>query len=152
MYYTYNTNLNQPQCGEGLCDFPRFLSAKAAITSAPGPQSHVTPKARSVLTLPAVLVAALQIVVSIPAEAETTGWHELEKLHKAIREADQRGDLGDAANAAERCVAITTTIQTQSKIARVDYYCAYYLSSALRNGRGTPRDEHRALMAKRSNL
>lgn len=103
-------------------------------------------KMRASPRLSIALFAALNIGVTIAAKAEATDWRDAETLKQPIREADRRGDFENATNAAEKCVTITRGARTESKSAPGDYYCMYYLSSALRNGRGVPRDERRAFL------
>lgn len=92
------------------------------------------------------LIAALNIDVSIATKANATDWREVQTFQQAINQADRRGDFETAANQAGKCVAITRSTSTEPWTAAGNPYCAYYLASALRNGRGIPRDEGRAFV------
>lgn len=61
------------------------------------------------------------------------------RYSKKSFQADRRGDFKSAAHAAEQCVTMSS-----AESAELPCYCAYYLSSALRLGKGLPRDQDRA--------
>lgn len=71
-------------------------------------------------------------------------WPEVQALSQTIHAADLQGDFDHAARAAEQCVAITASTKPSIGGVPTNYYCKIYLSSALRSGRGLPRDEGRA--------
>jgi hypothetical protein len=91
-----------------------------------------------------VLLAVSSTVVSTAVEANDVDWRVVQSFQQAIREADRRGDFQTAADQAEKCVAVTKAASTAPLTAEGNRYCAYYFISALRKGRGTPRDERRA--------
>jgi hypothetical protein len=82
--------------------------------------------------------AALQIGAT-RAEPVAADWKKILELRTAILQSDNQGDFERAVRYAEECVTITKGTAVGSS-----YYCIYYLSSALRRGRGVPRDEERA--------
>jgi hypothetical protein len=91
-----------------------------------------------------VTTAALQIGAA-RAEPTANDWKEVSALRTAIYQADRRGDFEGAVRDAEECVTITKgTAARPNDASGSPYYCVYYLSSALRKGRGVPRDEGRA--------
>jgi hypothetical protein len=59
-------------------------------------------------------------------------------------EADRRGDFSGAVQSAEGCLAVLAAGPTEAGKGLSEYFCKYYLGSALRKGRGVPRDEQRA--------
>ncbi|MET2832159.1 hypothetical protein [Mesorhizobium shangrilense] len=63
----------------------------------------------------------------------------LQPLQQEIFQADRRGDFKSAAHAAEECVTMAS-----AESDKLPYYCAYYLSSALKLGKGILRDQNRA--------
>jgi hypothetical protein len=92
------------------------------------------------------LAAASMITIALN-DARATDWHEAQLLQQAIFNADRRGDFEGAARNADKCVTMTTGGSDGSP---GSYYCTYYLSSALRTGKGIPRDENRAFTLLRS--
>jgi hypothetical protein len=70
---------------------------------------------------------------------------DVTRFHSAIFQANQRGDFDNAVRSAEDCLAFEEAIQSRTgQRPGGGSYCAYYLSSALRSGKGAPRDVTRA--------
>jgi TPR repeat protein len=89
---------------------------------------------------------AISVTLKIAGtEAAAADLKEVSALQTAIHQADRRGDFEGAVRDAEECVTITKdTAAGPEEASASPYYCVYYLGSALRKGRGVPRDEGRA--------
>jgi hypothetical protein len=78
------------------------------------------------------------------AQSSEKRWQEVARFNQAISEADRRGDFSGAVQSAEGCLAVLAAGPTEAGKGLSEYFCKYYLGSALRKGRGVPRDEQRA--------
>lgn len=94
---------------------------------------------RAVLAASAFLGASAALSDEAPSRPQ-----DVTRFHSAIHQADQRRDFGGAVRSAEECLDFVETIHARTGQRPGFGYCAYYLSSALRSGRGTSRDAVRA--------
>ncbi|TPN74539.1 hypothetical protein FJ987_13860 [Mesorhizobium sp. CU2] len=88
---------------------------------------------------PTVAFVSALLTRLAPANADAFDWRNILPLQQEIIQADRRGDFKSAAHAAEQCVTASS-----AELGDVPEYCAYYLSSALKLGKGLPRDQDRA--------
>ncbi len=91
-----------------------------------------------------IVISAIIMMKAANADSTLVAPAKISGLQTAIYQADQRGDFATAVQAAEKCIAITKGTTTAVSDQAANPTCVYYLSKALRDGRGIPRDETRA--------
>ena len=99
---------------------------------------------RQSLILSTGFIILLGSGTALTAKADPPDRQVLAALFTALRQADRLGDFERADEIARKCITLTSGMQASAGATPDDYYCRYYLSSALRKGRGVPRNEARA--------
>jgi len=91
----------------------------------------------------AAMISAIIIVSAARADSMAADRGTIAGFQTAIYQADHSGDFAAAVQTAQECIAIskgTDPVDDQAG----NPFCVHYLSDALRDGRGIPRDEARA--------
>ncbi len=84
------------------------------------------------------------VMVSAPrADTMVADRGKIAGFQAAIYQADQSGDFAAAVHTAQECIAISKGIAPDDDQTG-NPFCVHYLSDALRDGKGIPRDEARA--------
>jgi hypothetical protein len=90
------------------------------------------------------MIGAIITVSAASADTMVVDRGKISGLQTAIYQADHSGDFAAAVHTAQECIAISKGTAASVDDEGGNPFCVHYLSDALRDGRGVPRDEVRA--------
>lgn len=90
------------------------------------------------------MIGAIITVSAASADSMVVDRGKIAGFQTAIYQADHSGDFAAAVHTAQECIAISKGTAASIDGEAGNPFCVHYLSDALRDGRGIPRDEARA--------